>query len=360
MINTKTFKIGELFDIHPTAAYKMRNAELFNDNGKNCVVTNSSVNNGVTGRSNQKCTEKGNIITFSDTTTADALFYQPFEFIGYSHIQGMYPLKYKDKWNEKNLLYIVALIKKNTAGRFDYATKFTRKILANMVLSLPVDKAGDPDFNYMSERIKEFETERIRALEAYLRSAKLDNYELTNADKLILKRNIVMKKYKVGDLIEIESTKKKINAYDAVFGAGHPYVIRSAENNGIRGLIKADESWLNDGNTITFGQDTGTIFYQPKAYFTGDKIKIMRLKGHNLSERIALYLISAMKCGFKNFAWGQSSFNVDILKNVIIELPTTTDNKPDFEFMSDFIRVHQKIAIANAVRIKENIKSEIV
>lgn len=83
----KPFIVGELFDIHPTKAYKMTNAQLMDD-GDNPVVVNSSYNNGIGGYSSQVVTEKGGMITFSDTTTADAIFYQPNDFVGYPHVQG--------------------------------------------------------------------------------------------------------------------------------------------------------------------------------------------------------------------------------------------------------------------------------
>ena len=46
----KPFVVGELFDIHPTKAYKMTNAQLMDD-GDNPVVVNSSYTNGIGGYS---------------------------------------------------------------------------------------------------------------------------------------------------------------------------------------------------------------------------------------------------------------------------------------------------------------------
>ena len=43
--NWKEFRIGSMFDIHPTKSYKMTNSQLFEDNGVNPVVVNSSYNN---------------------------------------------------------------------------------------------------------------------------------------------------------------------------------------------------------------------------------------------------------------------------------------------------------------------------
>ena len=58
-----TFPIGELFDIHPTKAYKLTNSSLMEENGVNPVVVNSSFNNGIGGYTNQETTEKGGIIS---------------------------------------------------------------------------------------------------------------------------------------------------------------------------------------------------------------------------------------------------------------------------------------------------------
>lgn len=100
------FTVGDLFDIHPTRAYKMTNAELL-DGGESPVVVNSSYNNGIGGYSSKETTEKGNMITFSDTVDANTIYYQAEDFIGYPHVQGLYPVeKYKDCWTRECLLFL--------------------------------------------------------------------------------------------------------------------------------------------------------------------------------------------------------------------------------------------------------------
>lgn len=61
----QSFKIKELFDIHPTKSYNLTNSQLFCNDGKVPVVTNTSENYGRSGFSNLKPTEH-DIITFSD------------------------------------------------------------------------------------------------------------------------------------------------------------------------------------------------------------------------------------------------------------------------------------------------------
>lgn len=150
-INFSKYKIDDLFDIHPTKSYGLTNNKLFATKGQTPVVVNSSVNNGIGGYVNLPATEKGNMITFSDTTTDSAIFYQPNDFIGYSHVQGLYP-KHNLVWSEKALLYFLTLFKKCAKGRFDYATKFNRTIAAQMEVELPI-KNGKIDFEFMENFI---------------------------------------------------------------------------------------------------------------------------------------------------------------------------------------------------------------
>lgn len=203
----KTFNVGELFDIHPTSAYKMKNNELFASDGKTPVLSNSSMNNGIGGYCGLAPTEQGGMITFSDTTTgADTMFYQASPFIGYPHVQGMYPYQ-PDKWDEKCCLYVISCIRKSAGNGWNYAVKFNRALVKELSVELPVVESidaghdytvDDIDYEYMRERIAELEQERITELEqkriaeldAYLVASDLDDYELTDEDKEILARSL--------------------------------------------------------------------------------------------------------------------------------------------------------------------------
>ncbi|MBH0306545.1 restriction endonuclease subunit S [Helicobacter pylori] len=161
------FKLGDLFEIRPTKAYNLTNPHLFDSNAKNPVVTNSSLNNGISGYSSLEPTEKGNQITYSDTTTSEGIFYQKRPFIGYSHVQGLYPLKYHEFWNEKTLLYIVVAFKKVACGRFDYGNKFNRKIASEMSIALPTNPHGGIDFDFMSTLINALMKQTIQGVVQY-------------------------------------------------------------------------------------------------------------------------------------------------------------------------------------------------
>lgn len=133
----RDYRLGDLFEIRPTKSYKYTNRDLFSFEGDTPVVTNTSLNNGISGTVGLPPTEEGGIITYSDTTTSEAIFYQDKPFVGYSHIQGLYPRVYKDIWVESTLLYVVVAFRKVAHNKFDYGNKFNRNIASNMYIQLP-------------------------------------------------------------------------------------------------------------------------------------------------------------------------------------------------------------------------------
>lgn len=129
---------------------------------------------------------------------------------------------------------------------------------------------------------------------------------------------------------------------------------RTSSNNGQKGFLDENESFLNAENTISFGQDTATIFYQEKPYFTGDKIKVLVPKVYKFNKKNAQFFLASMNIAFSKFSWGSSRFNVDVLKEQVIMLPTKCDSI-DFEFMESFIEEleAERIKELEAERIEE-------
>lgn len=162
--------------------------------------------------------------------------------------------------------------------------------------------------------------------------------------------------FALGDVFEIYSPKKRFNANAVQFGGKYPYVARGSSNNGIRGYITEDVQYLSPAKSLSFGQDTATVFYQPDAYFTGDKIKVMALRNHELNDELAQYFITVITKAFSTFAWGQSSFNEKILKDTKIVLPVIESPDHDHEYTVDdidFEYMQERIAELEQERIAE-------
>ena len=88
-----------------------------------------------------------------------------------------------------------------------------------------------------------------------------------------------------------ESYKKRFDAnkVKVIENGGYPYIVRQSTENGKKGNIDEPIEYLNAGNTISFGQDTATMFYQEKPYFTGDKIKILKPKCTHFGKKNAQF-----------------------------------------------------------------------
>jgi hypothetical protein len=339
----KKFRIGDLFDIYPTKNYGLINSKLFATHGKVPVIVNSSRDNGVGGFVGLEPTEKGNIITFSDTTTADSIFYQPDDFIGYSHVQGVYP-KQPDKWTKEALLYFAVGFRKVTAGRFDYATKFNRKIAIELKISLPVLSSGEIDFTHMIDRIRDLEAARIRDLEAYLNAAGLTDYTITADEQEAIDRlnngKVEWCIYNVEELFGKSTRGKRLKDLDRISG-DLPFVTAGEANEGISAFI---------GNSVdVFSKNTSTIDmfgsakYRNYDYGADDHVAVVHTE--TIPKHAAIFVTSALNKAAHagQFDYSRNFYAKDA-DRLYISLPTLNEN-PDFDFMELFIRAVQKLTI---------------
>lgn len=348
------YKIGEYFYVKGNPQLN-KESFVFSESSTYPYFTRTAFNNGILGYVDYLDEEhkiKGNSLAVG--MIAMQFFYMEHDFYAGQFTKTVYP-KF-EKFNSKIAQYFISMFNKHQDLLKGVLVRDFESTFVNSYIELPVQNS-EISFQYMENYISELEEERISELEKYLKVTGLDNYKLSESEKNTIKKlnskDFKTQKFKLGEgdnrLFDITTTKKKFNANSIKFGGKYPYVARSSVNNGIRGYITEDEKYLNETNTISFGQDTATMFYQEQPYFTGDKIKIMTFREKTLDKNLACYLIATMKRAFQNFSWGQSSFNENILKNIEIELPVIDKNKIDYDFIEKFITAQHKLAIKNLV-----------
>lgn len=352
----QAYKINDLFH----ASNGNTDIQQCHINGFGYYVVSSGIQNyGIIGKSDIAAR-----IFDKNTITIDMFgnaYFRDYEYKMVTHAR-VFSLKYKYKQLSKEEgLYITTLFY-YLKRLFSYSKMATWEKIKNLKITLPVKSKNQIDYKYMEEYIRKLEEERMRELTVYLKASGLENYQLTDAERQAIEdfenKKINYANFKLGEgdnrLFDITTTKKKFNADSVIFGGKYAYVARGSANNGIRGYITEDEQYLNNAKTISFGQDTATMFYQSQPYFTGDKIKIMTYHKKELDENLACYLITAMKKAFQNFAWGQSSFKEDILKNIEIPLPITNNGNIYYDFIKNFIMAQKKNAIDRVVKWRDN------
>ncbi len=333
------------------------------------VITAGLSNNGVLGQSDIKAK-----VFESHTITIDMFgcaFYRSFPYKMVTHAR-VFSLKPKFEINHKIGLFLSTLF-------FDYPKKFgyenmcswakikNDKVILPLKPTANTQTLKDIDFDFMEKFIAELEQCRLAELEAYLKATGLSNTTLSSDEENALNVfnnsgergnnpcGLMWQSFRLGDLFEVLPYKKrfdanKVNIYASKTKDTYPYVVRTSLNNGIRGYLKENTNFLNAGNTISFGQDTATMFYQEKPYFTGDKIKILRCKNPNFNKINALFFITSLTKAFRNFSWGSASFSVSIIENQNISLPTNQHGEIDFHFMHTLINALMKQTIQGVVQ----------
>ncbi len=333
------------------------------ENGKIPLFTSDSKNNGIVGYVNCKPSYKLKnnqcMVVFGDHTRTFNIAKNDFCIA--DNVKVLKPIK---DFSIRILLFINTMwgkkiIDKGYARHWSLAK--TAKIQLPLKPTANTQTLKDIDFHFMEKFIAELEQCRLAELEAYLKATGLSNTTLSNDEENALNVfnnsiggntpcGLTWQSFKLGDLFEVLPYKKrfdanKVNIYASKTKDTYPYVVRTSLNNGIRGYLKENTNFLNAGNTISFGQDTATMFYQEKPYFTGDKIKILRCKNPNFNKINALFFITSLTKAFRNFSWGSASFSVSIIENQNISLPTNPHGKIDFHFMHTLINALMKQTI---------------
>lgn len=319
----KHFKIGDYFDIHPTKAYTGLSNKDLNDGGETPFVVNSAANNGIGGFSTKPATEKGNIITFSDTTEGNTFFYQPHDFIGFSHVQGMYEKNHA--WTRNQLLFLVSVLKFTCVGRYTYGRKMTRENIAASLVLLPSDEYGLPDWQWMESYVDS------------LHSKPLVTQNNSHAGSFDTN---TWKWFQLGGddgLFEIRKGKR-LTSDDQTEG-DTPYIGAIDSNNGVSNRI--GQNPIHDGNTISlsYNGSVGEAFYQPVSYWATDDVNALYLRPEygTLCPATGLFVCSVLKHDRYRYSYGRK-WTLDNMNATKIKLPATSDGKPDWQWMESYIK----------------------
>ena len=339
------YRLGDLFEIRPTKAYKYTNRDLFSFSGDTPVVTNTSFNNGISGTVGLDPTEEGGIITYSDTTTSDAIFYQPYPFVGYSHIQGLYPKN--REWSKNALLYVVVSFRKSSNGLFDYGNKFNRAIASDMSIALPT-RESEIDFEFMERFIALLNAQRLALLNAYLSVTGLKDYTLTPEEEQAVKDleegNVEWGMYRLGDLFGEATRGKRLKSEDRISG-NLPFVTAGEADMGVSAFIGNDVEVFQP-NTITIDM-FGSAKYRNYAYGADDHVAVVHTQ--NLPKHAVCFITSAIHkvANAGDFHYGRNFYAKDAAP-LIVSL-FECQGCPDYGRMETLISAIEKLVIKDVV-----------
>lgn len=247
------------------------------------------------------------------------------------------------------LLYIIAVWHKSIPN-LGYARHWTKAKDAK--LRLPVDSHGNIDFQYMEDRVKALQQDRVRTLEHYLTVTGLDAYELTDSDKKVLSYKPEFSEFKIEDIFEIHKGKRLTKANQ--IKGDTLFIGSTALNHGETARIGQKPIFKANTITVCYNGSVGETFYQDEPYWASDDINVLTLRDFKLNAEVAEYLCTVLKKAGSKYGYTYK-WNVSRMKKSIISLPVTANKVVDFQYMENYIKAVQKLTIKNVVKYKDEV-----
>lgn len=336
----KDFKISELFDVRK--GKRLTKADSIP--GDINFIGSSALNHGITAKiGNTHHLHPKNTITVTYNGSVGEAFYQTDAFWASDDVNVFY---FKGKNNELIALYFCALIRK-CGKKYGYSYKWTKELMEQECLSLPVTVSGSIDYAFMQARIQEMEQARIQEMDAYLKTAGFENCELTSEEKCAITSlaNKEFMNFSIDSLFDIDTGRDII--IGRVENGDVPLISHQHDNNGISKRIKqlSHRKLFDHKKTIALA-DRG-VFYattQAEDFHIGTRVKALTFKYGTQKENIRLFFVASinkLQVLFTDYLVNAT----DKLPSLKLQLPVTSSGEIDYHFMEVYIRAQEKLAI---------------
>ena len=322
----KEFRLGNLFsEMYKAEAHVKSDLECFNmfshntikfisrtemNNGCDCYV----LNNDLTG------IEEGNAIAIGDTTAT--CFYQSERFIC-----GDRMVICRAGWLNKYTALFVLSILKQEKYKYSYGRAFKMDLISSTVIKLPATADGSPDWDFMEQYIKSLNHKPLTTQNSHPQhSLNIDSWQ----------------KFSVRDLFEVKyGINMELNACvlaeDGDCSAIN-FVARTEDNNGVSAKVYPVEGKIPQPAGIITCAGGGSVlstFLQEKPFYSGRDLYLLIPK-YSMGKAAKLFIITIIKANKYRYSYGRQA-NVT-LPYLELLLPTTSEGKPDFEFMENYIK----------------------
>ena len=234
-----------------------------------------------------------------------------------------------DKYNG---LFLCACINQNR-NKYCFGRKaFSNKIGRDKIL-IPTSENGNPDYEFMTNYIKESLFKEISDLKDYCRDL-IKNIELQEIENL---KNKTWNEFKISHLFDVIIGKAIDGNKVDKWNGNIAYITRKESNNALDGFIDYDYDYINKDNpVITIGNETAKPFVQTYPFFTGTKVNIMKPK-FKANKYILLFISQALEQHKDKYSYSYT-INSTRLKEQIILLPVNEDGNPDYAYMEQYIK----------------------
>lgn len=323
--NYKEFKVSDIFIVKYGVNLELNACEEMDFAGSGIVnfVARTAENNGVSAYVkliDGVLPQVAGLISVAGGGSVLSTFLQSEPF--YSG-RDLYTLEVKENISNEAKMFIISVIEKNKY-KYSYGRQ-ANKTLPDLLLQLPVDAKGDPDYLFMENYIKSLHYKPLTT------KNKSDNVFALKIEK--------WKEFRISDLFDVELSKGDIKE-DEVETGNIPLVSSGETNNGIVKHIAAagdGKAMIFSGNKITIDM-FGNAYYQPEPFYavSHGRVNILSSK-FTLNQYIGLFITSIIKREQFKYSYGRAVYS-SVAGNMIIKLPITSAGNPDWKFMEDYIK----------------------
>ena len=323
--NWQEFQIGKLFQVSRGRRFIVGKHK----EGNIPYYSASLENNGITDYiSNPLFIDKNAIIV---TTFCDA-FYAKGEFTASDEIT----ILHHSKMNEINGLFIASAIRKN-AWKYSFKVKAFQTRIIEDTIKLPINKKGEPDWEYMESYMKNIMQESEQNIEN-LQNINSNNHEIESAK---------WKDFIFGKLFQMQKQKEisPIYAYNKNTHQEikYPFYGQSSENNGIISYISLeDKTLLNNKENkpiIMIHSNNHLSFYVNSPFYLKDGHGATSLfTNKNLNKYNVFFIISVLNKTMEDKFDYSLKATKEKLNSLKIKLPVDNKGEPDWEYMENYMK----------------------
>ncbi|MEN9915034.1 MAG: hypothetical protein RL528_1798 [Bacteroidota bacterium] len=203
----------------------------------------------------------------------------------------------------------------------------------------------------MEQFIATLQAERLATLQAYLKTTGLTDYLLSDEEQAALDglETTKWKAFKIGELFDV-GTGTLVNIKSAEKGKT-PRISVQTTSNGILGYFDEtieNAKYFENFLTVNF---FGISFYHPYRASVEMKTHTLKLKNYELTKTKGLFFCTLLNKRLNGIYSYGNQLSSSKLKNddLNINLPTLSNQTPDYAYMETFIKAMQKVVIKNVV-----------
>lgn len=338
MVEQRYFKLSDIFKIKNSKSIDKN--KLKQESGNFPYITQTGLNNGVAKFICNQGIEKlnsGNVITVCIDT--HEVFYQSYD---YYSTQNVMRLEYK-QLNKYKAIFVIALLKKIFDQKFSYGYKSTLKRISNLEIKLPSTPDGNPDWEFMESYIREQYREVVQE--------RINELEKRKPDVPTVLRDIeeiqATADFPLGQVFPTITRGIQISKRNRKPGT-LPYISASLLNHGEADFVSVDEKYIyKDCLTVPFIGGKNCTFYHDGEFVPSSDVAV--LQNENFDKHIYVFLIGILNVIMQKYSFGYKA-SLERLQKQTIPLPITSDGKPDWEFMSDYIKTQSQIVFEEELK----------